>query len=130
VDGRFAHYYVFEQIDRGRQLVQDPSAPNGFSYTGLEIECDLDGVWDIPDNPKAADYPLGSAERNTVQGFNRAYSDLLRLLNRAFNGSPGLIGSTVLSMRHLNSIAQNVISMQDSHTGKQLGLPFEYVPPS
>jgi hypothetical protein len=30
-DGRLAHYYLFEQIVRGRRLIQGPTAPNGYS---------------------------------------------------------------------------------------------------
>ena len=128
VDGRLAHYYLFEQIVRGHQLVQNAAAPNGFSYTGAVIPFEPDGVWDIPDNPKAADYPVGSAARNKVDGFNRAYSDLLRLLDDTFNGSPGSIGSALFAMRALQSLADDVVATQDPVSLRQLGVPFEYVP--
>lgn len=129
VDGNFAHFYLFEGIYRGAMLVQDPTAPNKFSYTGAPLNFDPAGVWDIPDNPKAADYPAGSAERSKVNGFNSAYSNLLRNLQNVFNGSPGGLAGALLSMQPaLRTLAEDVVSTQDSHTGKQLGLPFEYVP--
>lgn len=126
-DGTFAHYYVFEEIYRGRRLVPDPNAPNGYSYLGAELPFDPAGVWDIPDNPKAADYPNGSAEQAKVGAFNRAYSDLLRLLQRTFDGEPTNVGAAVNAMRDLRTTARGVVSTTDSHTGKQLGLTFEYV---
>ena len=128
VDGNFAHFYLFEGIYRGAKLVADPDAPNGFSYTGTPLIFDPAGVWNIPDNPKAADYPVGSAERTKVDGFNTIYSNMLRALQSVFNGSPGGITGAVSAMKSLRISAENVVSTQDSHTGKQLGLPFEYVP--
>jgi hypothetical protein len=96
--------------------------------TGVEVEFDPADVWDIPDNPRAADYPGGSAERAKVDAFNVAYSDLLRLLQQAFDGTPETIRAAVTSMRNLRSIAENVVSTLDPRTGKQLGLTFEYLP--
>jgi hypothetical protein len=128
VDRKFAHFYLFEGIYRGAELVVNPAAPNGYSYTGDPLIFDPTGVWDIPDNPKAADYPVGSAERTKVDGFNNAYSNMLRGLQSVFDGSPGGIGGAVSAMRSLRELAESVVSTPDSQTGKQLGLPFEYVP--
>ncbi|HEV7877646.1 ferritin-like protein [Bradyrhizobium sp.] len=128
VDGKFAHFYLFEGIYRGAELVVNPAAQNGYSYTGNPLIFDPTGVWDIPDNPKAADYPVGSAERTKVDGFNKAYSNMLRGLQNVFDGSPGGITGAVGAMSSLRELAESVVSTPDSHTGKQLGLPFEYVP--
>jgi hypothetical protein len=127
-DGKIAHYYLFEQIFRGRELVTDATAPNGYSYTGPELAFDPADVWNTPDDPKAADYPSGSAERTKVDSFNRAYSDLLRLLQQAFDGAPNKVVAAVNSMRVLRLAAGQVVQMTDPHTGKQLGLTFEYMP--
>jgi rubrerythrin len=127
-DGRLAHYYVFEEIYRGKELVKDATAPNGYSYSGAALAFDPASIWDIPDNPKAADYPNGSVERGKVDEFNRAHSDVLRLLQQAFDGTPAMISAAVDSMRNLRLVARDVVSKVDSHTGKQLGLTFEFIP--
>jgi rubrerythrin len=126
-DGKLAHYYVFEQIVRGRKLVEDATAPNGYSYTGAEIGFNPEDVWDLPDNPKASDYPAGSPERGKVDAFNAAYSRLLHLLQQAFDGSPGVVLAAVDAMRDLRDLAADVVSTADPRTGKQLGVAFEYV---
>lgn len=127
-EGEPAHYYRFEEIYRGRRLVEDPTAEHGFSYTGAEIQFDPAEVWDLPDDPKAADYPIGSEERGKVDAFNRAYSDMLRALQRTFDGDPRQILDAISSMTLLRRIAKNVVATTDPTTGKQLGLTFEFVP--
>jgi hypothetical protein len=127
-EGEPAHYYRFEEIYRGRRLVKDPNAANGFSFTGAEIQFDPAEVWDLPDDPQAADYPSGSEERGKIDAFNRAYSDLLRVLQRTFDGAPGQIGDALFSMGLLRRVAREVVETTDPMTGKQLGLTFEFMP--
>jgi hypothetical protein len=127
-EGETAHYYRFEEIFRGRSLVPDTSTPLGFSFTGTEIPFEAADVFDIPDNPRAADYADGSVARGKVDSFNRAYSDMLRTLQRTFNGDPREIRSAISSMTLIRRVANNVVATTDPATGKQLGLPFEFVP--
>jgi rubrerythrin len=127
-EGELAHYYRFEEIYRGRRLVKDPNAANGFSFTGAEIQFDPANVWNLPDDPKAADYSSGSEERGKVDAFNRAYSDLLRVLQRTFDGDPGQISDALFSMGLLRRVAREVVETTDPMTGKQLGLTFEFMP--
>jgi rubrerythrin len=127
-EGVPAHYYRFEEIFRGRRLVRVPNAENGFSYTGAEIQFDSTKVFDFPNDSKPADYPPGSDQRNKVDAFNRAYSDLLRALQRTFDGNPGQISNALSSMGLLRRVAKQVVETTDPNTGKQLGLPFEFVP--
>jgi Ferritin-like len=128
--GEFAHYYRFEEIYRGRQLVKAPAAPNGYAYTGDAIPFDPAGVWDFPDNPKAADYPLESDQRRKVDRFNRAYSDMLRLLQQTLDGTPEQLEAFLQSMILIRIIAASVVATTDPNTGRQLGLTFEYVTPA
>ena len=126
-EGEPAHYYRFQEIDRGRRLVADPTVAEGFSFTGTVINFDPAGVSDIPDNPKAADYAPGSAERALVDSFNVAYSDLLRALQRTFDGDPGHISEALFLMGLLRRVAREVVSTTDPNTGKPLGLTFEFI---
>jgi Ferritin-like len=124
-----AHYYRFEEIFHGKRLVPDLTTPKGYSYTGAVIAFDPAGVWDLPDDPRAADYLEGSEERRKVDAFSRAYSDLLRLLQRAFDGDPRQIEDALLAMSRLRVAARDVVSTPDPATGRQLGLTFEYIAP-
>jgi rubrerythrin len=128
-EGEPAHYYRFEEIVRGRELVKDPQAEQGYSYTGAELPFDAAGVWDVPDNAKAANYAVGTPERGKVDAFNRTYSDLLRSLQLTFDGDPLQIEQSLFLMGRVRRIAADVVATPDPNTGKQLGLTFEYVPP-
>ena len=128
IDGELAHYYRFEEIYRGRALVEDQSSALGYSFSGPEIPFAAAGVVDFPDNPKAADYVPGSVARDRVDAFNRLYSDLLRLLQRGFDGSPELVVESEHTMRDLRASAHQLVTTTDPSTNKPLGPTFEYVP--
>lgn len=127
--GQKAHYYLFSEIDRGRQLKQDATVPEGFSYTGTPLPFAAGQVLNVPDNPKAEDYPVGSAARAAVDAFNRSYSDMLRSMQRTFDGDPGHIGVLLPKMGQLRLAASNVLGKTDpNNPGKRLGLTFQFVP--
>ena len=113
---------------RMREHVKDDTAENGYRYAGAEIPFDPADVWNLPDDPKAAAYPVGSEQRTKVDAFNRAYSDILRLLQKTFDGNPQQISESLFSMGLLRRVGTQVVSTTDPDTGKQLGLTFEYVP--
>jgi rubrerythrin len=127
-EGEPAHYYRFEEIFRGRRLVKDDTAKHGYRYAGAEVPFEPADVWNLPDDPKAADYPAGSELRTKVDAFNRAYSDILRLLQKTFDGNPQQINDSLFSMGLLRRVGTQVVSTTNPDTGKQLGLTFEYVP--
>lgn len=84
-EGELAHYYKFEEIVRGRELVV---TPGGYGFTGAPIHFDPDGVWPMADNPSTAGLPEGSYVYNLAQRFNVMYWELLSALHDAFNTDP------------------------------------------
>ncbi|MFX9038798.1 ferritin-like domain-containing protein, partial [Acinetobacter baumannii] len=45
--GEVAHYYRFEQIVKGRLLVQDRTEPTGFAFRGAVVALDDRAVWNM-----------------------------------------------------------------------------------
>ncbi|MBX9829066.1 MAG: ferritin-like protein [Xanthobacteraceae bacterium] len=125
--GEFAHYYRFAEVYHGRRLIQDNS-PLGFSYGGAAIPFVASKVYDLPDNPKASDYAVGTDARQLVDEFNMLYSDMLRALHLAFNGEPNKIARAQTLMVQMRTSAVDVVSFVDPNTNKQAGLTFEYMP--
>jgi hypothetical protein len=105
-----AHYYRFAEIYNGRKLRPDPSSPNGFSYSGDPIVLDPTGVYDVPTNPMATDYPSGSAVREACDAFNAAYTNLLIALHAVFNGHSTDLGDAIGAMDDLGSMAVDMMS--------------------
>ena len=108
--GEFAHYYRFAEISHERTLVPIASDP-GYAYGGDRIVFVPNDVCDVPDNPKAADYPLGSFARGLIDDFNLAYSNVLRDLHIAFDGTPGHIGAANSTMVALRGLAEDALQL-------------------
>lgn len=124
--GDLAHYYRFSQIVEGRCLVQ--TASGQWTYGGVPVSIDSDGVYLAESNARSANYPAGSRARNVVDTFNVTYSNLLRALHRTFNGEPELIDVAIGAMYDLRFAAQDVMNTARPSGGGVCGLPFEYVP--
>lgn len=93
--GILAHYYRFEELTKGKKLIPDPKAKNGYSFSGDPITFDDADVFPIFPNTKAAMLPPGSEERRRIDDFNTSYSQLLNGLHRTFNGEPDFLGNTI-----------------------------------
>jgi rubrerythrin len=127
VSGELAHYYRFAEISHLRRLVPSTSAPEGYAYAGDRIAFVPEEVCDFPDNPKAADYAPDSFPRGLVDDFNLAYSNVLRDLQIAFDGTPGHIHTASNKMVALRGLAEDALRFIDSETGRNVGVSFEYV---
>ena len=122
-----AHYYRFQQVVKGHLLVPSPNPP-GWSFSGAPITLDESQVLNMDDDPKAANYPEGSAARAAADRFNADYSALLRSLEAVFNGNPSGMGSAIGDMFGLSSTAADTLSVPSPlGSGTVTGLPFEYV---
>ena len=124
-----AHYYQFEALLRGRELVEDPTSPVDFSYSGGVIRFVPARVYDMPDNPKIDDYAAGSDARRNIEAFSLGYSDMLRALQVAYDGSQEEMSNALALMGQLRVLARQALMSIDEQTGRPAGLSFEYMPP-
>lgn len=88
VGGGFAHYYRFQQIQKGHRLVPDPhgqDADDQYTFSGPPIAFDQTGVYPIPYNPTARLYSGQQAFENDT--FNYTYTSLLKALHAMVNGA-------------------------------------------
>ena len=127
-DGELAHYYRFAELYYGRRLVKDESAPGGYSYSGPIFPFEVDGLWRLEPNTKAADLPEGSAQRRQADQFNYVYRKLLLTLHQAFNGEPEKFDATIGLMYDVKLVGERLVAMPyPNKVGLQCGPPFEYV---
>jgi rubrerythrin len=126
--GKFAHYYRFQQIVKGKKLKAIPTSPF-WSFSGDDLTLDPTLVWDMDANPKAAQYPAGEAARTAVDAFNALYSSMINSLDKAFKGDPDKLDDAIEAMTDMPGAAAAVLAIPSRWgTGTQAGLPFEYVP--
>jgi Ferritin-like len=109
LEGSLAHYYRFQEIVKGKQLVKDPTTGK-FSFSGPAIEFDPAGVAPAVTNPKAANYPSGSPAAQANDAFNSDYATLLQTLHQGFNGQPKMVDQSVGQMFGLTNDAQKLMS--------------------
>jgi rubrerythrin len=127
-EGHLAHYYEFEELYKGRRLVKDPSAPNGYSFSGDVIPFDQDDVFPLFPNTKAAMLAAGSEERRRADDFNVGYSRLLNGLHKTFNGCPDFLDGTIGLMYDVKLSGEKLCATPfPGVTGMNIGPPFEFV---
>lgn len=120
-----SHYYRFASIVAEKELIKDPSVPEGFSYSGKSYAT-LGPIAQVPTNPKASDYQPGTAERHAMDNFNYTYTSLLRGLDSLFNGQPDTFLRTLGSMSSLREQALDMMAGTNLHG--PIGPSFEYLP--
>lgn len=124
-DSELAHYYRFAEIVEQQALVPDSTQPEGYSYSGAVIKA-TGPVAAVPDNPTAASYPAGSAERHAMDSFNYTYTSLLKGLHDLFNGRPDTFPRTLGAMMSLRQQALDMMAGTNLHG--PVGPSFEYQP--
>lgn len=128
----FAHYYRFLQILKGTRLARSSvgeSLADEFAYVGDAIAFNPSGVYPVPVDPKADDYPVGSREREAIDSFNFIYTTLLRTLHRLVNGHADKVTFDVALelMAQLRNLAKSMMAGVQC-AGVPIGPSFEYQP--
>ena len=83
----YAHYYRFQEIQKGHRLVPNPDGhtpDEKYSFTGAPIPFDATGVYAIPSDPSRTSYAGQQAFENDT--FNYTYTSLLKSLHLLVNG--------------------------------------------
>ncbi len=135
-DGYPAHFYRFEQIIQGKELVHRPGETPPYAFAGEQVPFDASAVWDMDEDPDVAKYAPGSRSRQLAEQFAQAYTFLLKALHRSFNGEPDHLDAVMGMMNGLNSLAQQVLAEPAEwadptvSSAKQTGLCFQHFPAS
>ena len=129
--GQLAHFYRFEQIVEGRQLVRDSQAEGGFSFSGPRIEFDPTGVWPIESNQKLRDLDPDSQAGRRARQFAYSFTKLLKALQETFSGNPQAFASAFALMFELKLAGQMLVAtpavFAGRPTGRNAGPAFEYL---
>ena len=116
-----AHYYRFEQIQRGETLVVDPAAPDGFAWGRPPIPLDDSGVWPMTLNPPEVPLPEGSEVAFVSNQFDATFTTLVDDLQRTFTGEPELLGAAMAQMHALRLEAQRLMPLPVPGTEETAG---------
>ena len=100
------HYYRFEEIVKGRQLIRNSKGK--WVYEGPAIPFDPDGVYPVIDDPDSYNLPDGSLGRRESLKCDESYTNMLAGLNRVFNGNPDQMDDAVALMGQLQIQARRL----------------------
>lgn len=107
-----SHYFRFAEIVKGKRLTIDQTeTEKTYAYNGPRVELDMDGVYNMQDDPKLEKQPLGSQQRERMESFARKYQGLLNGLQIAFNGDPDHLTQCFGLMYQLTIAAQPLMEM-------------------
>ena len=123
---QMGHYYRFSEIFYHQKY--KPSDDPTKRPSGAEIVVDYTKVYPLKSNPRSADYKHTRELRNLNDQFNRRYSDMLRQLQEAMNGSPKTLYTAIMdSMHHLTPIAHQMMKIKILPGEETTGCPtFEW----
>ena len=125
-----AHYYRFLEIYYGCGLVDAPGQNPPWEWSGPPVPFDLEGVYPLPNDPRAADYPAGSTHAFANDNFNYAYTSLLKVLHGLFNGQNNQtqMNAAIGLMMSLKGQARAMMAGIPNPSGPYTGPSFEYQP--
>lgn len=125
-----AHYYRFMQIFAAALLEAAPGQTPPWGYTGAPVPLDVEGVYPLPNDPKAANYPAGSAQAFANDNFNYTYTSLLKALHGLFNGqnTQDQLNTAIGLMMSLKGQAKAMMAGIPNPSGPFTGPSFEYQP--
>lgn len=130
VGEQYAHYYRFMEIQQGRQLRRvSTTGPveQQYTYSGPPVPFDPTGVYAVPDDPAAAKYAPGTAQRNLCDRFNYTYTTLLTSLHQTLNGDAAALDRAIGVMMSLKGQAMQMMSGTPNPAALS-GPSFEYQP--
>lgn len=126
-----AHYYRFAEIVKGR-LKKNPTATpasppeDRYFYDPTDpVPFEQDKVLPLRHNPKRSDFASGSSAQLAIDAFNQGYTEVLRKLHVAFNGTPGEIFNAVNAMNRMGGLAGRILAIE-LDDGTRPGPSFEY----
>ncbi len=122
------HYFRFQEILEGHSYQAGDTAGSG--PTGESFTVDWEAVHNMRTNPDINDYPAGSVARDRMEALAQGYSDMLRMMERAFAGEPRLFGETVGTMFELRHLIQELMQMPSGDGETTVGPYFAYRPPA
>ena len=130
VGARYAHYYRFMQIQKGRHLIKVADTgpvEQQYAYQGPPIVFDPTGVYAVAADPTAASYPAGSQLRAFNDRFNYTYTALLRSLHATLNGAPHQLDTAIGLMMSLEGLARDMMAGAPN-PAVLTGPSFQYLP--
>jgi hypothetical protein len=134
LQNHIAHFYRFQQLSKGMEIVKDPTSPLKFSFDPgkpLVIDDAADVIQMVDDPPLVSYDPADwRAEQLSIE-CDAAYSKILNALHLGFNGSPKKVGDAVGAMFEFKNIVGELLQQKltaGPNAGQFAGPRFKFTP--
>ena len=121
------HYFRLNQIIHGRYYQSTDTPESGPS--GKDFKVDWEAVYNMKENIRSSDYPVGSDVEVAMTRFNKSYSKILGIMQQAFNGEPDKLYTSIGSMMELKKLAIDLMKLPSGDGQTCAGPSFEYIAP-
>jgi Ferritin-like len=128
-----AHYYRFQELEKGMKLVEDPASPLKVSFDPNQpiVINDATDVIQMVDDPQCV--TIDQADQRATQladECDAVYSRMLNALHEGFNGKPDKVADAIGTMFEFKNGAGELLQQQltaGPHAGLFAGPRFKYV---
>lgn len=120
-----AHYFRFVELQLCRSFVRGDTPQSGPS--GESFDIDFSAVHRVRANCRLAHYEQGSDAHVVATQFNVAYFNMLRKLERAFNGEQFILDEAISNMFEIRQLARTLMAMPSGDGVTNAAPTFEYV---
>jgi hypothetical protein len=127
----YAHYYRFEELFMGMQIVIDPNSPSGYSFDPNKkiVVDDTADVTQMADNPRTVDFSSNWRAGQLADECDAIYTKLLNALHIGFNGQPDWIAVNAVSVMFEFKNCIEELLQQQLASGLYAGPRFLYAGP-
>ena len=122
--GMYAHFYRFEELVCQKRLVKVDK--DSYAFDGPPIVYDKLGVYPMIDNPNKDSFQPHTRCYTQARAFHRVYRNLLRIMQKTFNGDPEMISESVDLMEALQVHAKRLISTPYEGSEHNCGPVWDY----
>jgi len=130
IGGEYAHYYRFAEIANQQRLVEDPTKPRGYAFSGAAIPFDPEGVYPMVDNPTLVELPEDSLVARYAKQFDETYTALLNAMQATVTGQPDQLNTAVGVMYTLRLEAQQLMATRIPGRSVHAGPRWKFVGPA
>ena len=134
LQNQIAHFYQFQQLSKGMEIVKDPASPLKFSFDPgrpLVID-DVADVIQMVDDPPLVTYDKADSRAEQLSTeCDAAYTKLLVALHQGFNGKPDKVGDAVGGMFEFKTILGELLQQKltaGPNAGQFAGPRFKFKP--
>ena len=133
LQNEIAHYYSFQQLAKGMEIVHDPASPLKFSFDPgkpLFIDDSNDVIQMVDDPPLVVYDPADWRAEQLSTECDASYSRILNALHQGFNGQPDKVNDAVGSMFEFKTILGELLQQKltaGPNAGQFAGPRYGYV---